>query len=300
MFDISRAMKVFVCCLLLAARPAGAEDCDPQQAAQTMLENETKFVAQGQAEDARTASLAYLAEDAIMFEPGPVNAKKTWTERKEAILSLKWEPTFAGMARSCDLGFTNGPAEWRKNKEDDKPLGYGQYISIWKKQKDGAWKVAVDVGGAVPSAQKVEGPPAILISNSKAEEKTPALAAKKLSAAENWLMETAKTDSTSALVGSSSEEVRVQREGVFPAIGRKPAALMLSVRRGKLTTNHLGGGMSAAGDLAYRYGKYALEMSQNTEHGYYLQIWQTDAEGAWKIVIDYQSPLRPEIKKIGG
>ena len=75
---------------------------------------------------------------------------------------------------------------------------------------------------------------------------------------------------------------------------------MLSVRRGKLTTNHLGGGMSAAGDLAYRYGKYALEMSQNTEHGYYLQIWQTDAEGAWKIVIDYQSPLRPEIKKIGG
>ena len=78
-----------------------------------------------------------------------------------------------------------------------------------------------------------------------------------------------------------------------------PAALMLSVRRGRLTTNHLGGGISAAGDLAYRYGKYALEMSQSTEHGYYLQIWQTDAAGAWKIVVDYQSPLRPEIKKIG-
>ena len=299
MFDVSRAMRVLVFCLILAARPSGAEDCDPKAAAQTMLESETKFVAQGQAEDARTASLAYLAEDAIMFEPGPVNAKKTWMERKEALLSLKWEPTFAGMSRSCDLGFTTGPAEWRKNKEDEKPLGYGQYISIWKKQKDGVWKVAVDVGGAVPSAQKVEGPPTVLISNSNAQEETLAAAAKKLRAAENWLMETAKTDSTSGLVGSSSEEIRVQREGVLPAIGRKPTALMLSVRRGKLTTNHLGGGISAAGDLAYRYGKYALEMSQSTEHGYYLQIWQTDAAGAWKLVVDYQSPLRAAIKKIG-
>ena len=54
--------------------------------------------------------------------------------------------------------------------------------------------------------------------------------------------------------------------------------------------------MSAAGDLAYRYGKYTLELSQKTERGYYLQIWQTDAQGAWKLLVDYQSPLGPEIK----
>ena len=207
--------------------------------------NETKSVAQGQAEDARIASLAWLADDAIMFEPGPVNAKKTWTERKEAILSLKWEPTFAGMARSCDLGFTTGPAEWRQAKDDEKPLGYGQYISIWKKQKDGAWKVEVDVGGAVPSARKVEDPPTISISPAT-EERTPAAATKALRAAEKWFTDTAKTDSTSALVGASSEDISVQREGVFPAAGRQPAALMLSVRRGKLTTSTLGSAMSAA------------------------------------------------------
>ncbi len=74
---------------------------------------------------------------------------------------------------------------------------------------------------------------------------------------------------------------------------------MLSVRRGKLTTEHLGGGISAASDLAYRYGRYALAMSQATERGHYLQIWQTDAAGEWKLLLDYQSPLPPEIKKIG-
>ena len=57
--------------------------------------------------------------------------------------------------------------------------------------------------------------------------------------------------------------------------------------------------MSAACDLAYRYGKYTLELGEKTERGHYLQIWQTDGTGAWKILVDYQSPLQPEIKKIG-
>ena len=265
-----------------------------------MLENETKFVAQGQEEGARAASLAFLAEDAIMFEPGPVNAKKTWSARTEDALSLKWEPAFAAMARSGDLGFTTGPAEWRKNKEDEKPLGYGQYISIWKKQKDGSWKVVLDVGGSVPSRQKVEGLPELSISETPASPKPEAeSAARRLRKAEQWFTETAKTDSTAALVGSSSETIRVHRDGVFPALGREPAGLMLSVRRGKLTRERLGGDMSAAGDLAYSYGKYTLVRTQNTERGHYLQIWQTDAAGAWKLVLDYESALKPELKKIG-
>ncbi len=74
---------------------------------------------------------------------------------------------------------------------------------------------------------------------------------------------------------------------------------MLSVRRGKLKHERLGGDLSSAGDLAYSYGKYSLERSQETEKGYYLQVWQTDAKGEWKIMLDYQSPLAPEIKKIG-
>ena len=190
------------------------------------------------------------------------------------------------MARSCDLGFTAEPpsSERRKAKNDEKPLGYGQYISIWKKQKDGAWKVEVDVGGAVPSARKVEDPPTISISPAT-EERTPAATTKALSAPEKWFTDTAKTDSTSALVGASSEEILVQREGVFPAAGRQPAALMLSVQHGKLTSSTLGSAMSGAGDLAYRYGKYTLEMSQSTERGYYLQIWQTDAARCVETII---------------
>ncbi|MGI8435579.1 MAG: hypothetical protein ACR2NX_01550 [Chthoniobacterales bacterium] len=290
-------MRIFLIGLCFLAVTARAQDCDPQAAAQAMLENEARFVALGQEKDARTASLEFLADDAIMLEPGPVNARKTWNERKAAPLSLQWKPSFGAMARSCDLGFTTGPAEWRRNKGDEKPLGYGQYISVWKKQKDDTWKVVVDVGGPVPSPQKIEGPPEIAISPAPTTKPNLKEAAKKLRAAQKWFTNTAKTDSTSALVGSSSESVRVDRSGVLPGVGREPVELMLSVLRGKLTLEGMGGDMSAAGDLAYRYGKYTLALSQKTEHGYYLQIWQTDAAGAWKILLDYQSPLR-EIKTI--
>jgi hypothetical protein len=50
---------------------------------------------------------------------------------------------------------------------------------------------------------------------------------------------------------------------MFPGLGKDAVGLMLSVRRGKLTLTQSGEVMSAAGDLAYAYGKYLL--SQITE-----------------------------------
>jgi hypothetical protein len=75
-----------------------------------------------------------------------VNGKEVWEKRSETGLDLIWEPTFAAIARSADFGYTTGPAKWKANKKEEKFLGYGQFISIWKKQKDGSWKVALDCG----------------------------------------------------------------------------------------------------------------------------------------------------------
>lgn len=278
---------------------AFAQEENPEAAARAIVEGETKFFETGQEQGTRAAFLSFLADDSIVFQPGPVDGKKTWSGRPDSGPSLKWQPAFAAMSGSCDLGFTTGPSEWRKNKEDEKASGYGFYISIWKKQKDGPWKVALDVGGEAPSAQKIEGPPGMLAGTAKPPlaPEAAAAATKKLREAEKWFVTTAKTDSTAALIGSSSENLRVYREGVFPAIGRTPAGLMLSVRRGNLSVERMGGGMSGAGDLAYSYGKYTLVRPENTERGHYLQIWHADVTGDWKVLLDFQTPLPPAEKK---
>jgi len=283
---------------LAAAEPT---EGGPRVAAlQEMIENEKKFFEMGQEQGTRAAFLHFLAEDGIIFQPGPVNGKQTWSKRPDKGISLTWKPVFGTMARSADLGYTTGPAEWRKNKEDAKPFGYGQFISIWRKQKDGNWKVALDVGSEVPGPPKVEedAVPESWPTETEPDAKPDATAAQKaLREAGNLFAAAAKADSTIGLTEASEPNVRVLREGVYPAVGKYPAQLMLSVRRGQLTLERMGGGMSEAGDLAYSYGKYRLAKSESPERGHYLQIWRTDGEGAWKIALDYQAPLPPEEKK---
>jgi ketosteroid isomerase-like protein len=60
---------------------------------------------------------------------------------------LTWTPVGADMAASGDLGYTYGTYEFRSKDKDGKPtVSHGKYTSIWKKQKDGSWKVVLDMG----------------------------------------------------------------------------------------------------------------------------------------------------------
>jgi len=294
-------MKTFLACLLsLVSLLARAEEPKPPEALQTVVENEGKFFQLGQEQGTRAAFLAFLADDAIVFQPGPVNGQEVWKKRPEKGISLTWKPLFGAIARSADLAYTTGPAEWRHAKEGAKPSGYGQFISVWKKQKDGGWKVALDVGSEVPGPAKSEDAPPLELSfenEAAATTADPASARRKLSEAEKKFAIASKADSTIALIEAGSPTVRVHREGVFPAVGRDAARLMLSVRRGSLTLERLGGAISAAGDLGYTYGKYSLSNPQTTERGHYLQIWRTTTDGSWNIALDYQAPLPAQSKK---
>ena len=70
-----------------------------------------------------------------------------------------------------------------------------------------------------------------------------------------------------------------------------PPAPCLRAKAGKISFEQLGGDMSSSADLAYSYGKYSLDRDGNTETGHFLQIWQTDTVGAWKLVVDWQQAL---------
>lgn len=64
---------------------------------------------------------------------------------------LTWTPVHAEMAASGDLGYTYGNYVFtHKDKAGKLITDYGKYTSIWKKQKDGSWKVVVDMGNSSP------------------------------------------------------------------------------------------------------------------------------------------------------
>ena len=60
---------------------------------------------------------------------------------------LTWTPSEADASASGDLGYTWGRWEYKDKTPDGKPVDVkGTYVTIWKRQADGAWKVVLDGG----------------------------------------------------------------------------------------------------------------------------------------------------------
>lgn len=60
--------------------------------------------------------------------------------------NLKWHPDQVAVARSGELGYTTGAYTWTfKDASGNPTLDKGKYLSVWKKQPDGSWKVLLDM-----------------------------------------------------------------------------------------------------------------------------------------------------------
>ena len=106
------------------------------------------------AEHGHDAFVSYFAQDGVELEDGGGIKTKDDMLKEGAWppdFSLTWAPVKAEMAASGDLGYTYGNYQLKsKDKEGKLVTRYGKYASIWKKQKDGSWKVMLDMGNSSP------------------------------------------------------------------------------------------------------------------------------------------------------
>lgn len=66
----------------------------------------------------------------------------------DSTLRLVWEPDTAVIAASGELGYTIGHSQVRRLAPDGTftVLSTGRYLTVWRKQPDGSWKVELDQG----------------------------------------------------------------------------------------------------------------------------------------------------------
>ena len=80
--------------------------------------------------------------------------------------SLTWEPYEGLVSSQGDLGYTRGKFLFQGKDAAGKPVtDRGEYLSIWRKQPDGAWRLVVDssLPAADPGAAPVKGAPTRVI-----------------------------------------------------------------------------------------------------------------------------------------
>jgi ketosteroid isomerase-like protein len=149
-------MKKTIWLLAFSLCLSGASSSTDKKAAKgeaLLRQLEAEFAADV-AQHGHEAFVSHFAEEGVeVVDGGGFNNREAmrkqpaWPEGT----SLTWTPIKAEMASSGDLGYTYGNYVYTaKNKEGKTVTSYGKYTSIWKKQKDGQWKVVVDVGNSSP------------------------------------------------------------------------------------------------------------------------------------------------------
>lgn len=95
-----------------------------------------------------------IADDAAFYESsgivvGPEEVSQAWEVffDPESGVRLRWSPQRAEVSEDGSLGFTRG--EWKmtiSSEDDETRVRTGWYVTIWRKNTDGRWQAAVDIG----------------------------------------------------------------------------------------------------------------------------------------------------------
>ncbi|MHB1022354.1 MAG: YybH family protein [Acidobacteriaceae bacterium] len=104
------------------------------------------------------AFASWFADDGMTLANGKppvigreaIAAQATWSPEDYQLI---WTPEGDQMSPQGDMGFTWGHYEGRSKEHNGNPIvTTGRYMTIWKKQPDGRWKVALDSSAKAPPA----------------------------------------------------------------------------------------------------------------------------------------------------
>ena len=128
----------------------GCAHATPQQ----LLDADTAF-ARNVAERGVEAWVEAFAPDGVMLPAGSPQVprekigelmQRLGDPRKEKpALRVEWWPKLAAVSADGTLGYTIGNSVAHTPEGDRQ----GKYVTIWRRQPDGAWKAVLDIGNAV-------------------------------------------------------------------------------------------------------------------------------------------------------
>jgi len=131
-----------------AAPPADTRAADEAAIRASVIE----WSKAAQAKDVDKA-VSFYADDAMQFhDKGPLAKGKAeiragWEQLEaEPGASLSYALTGVEVARSGDLAYEYGTYDFASKDKKGKTIDVkGKYVTVWKKQADGSWKVAADI-----------------------------------------------------------------------------------------------------------------------------------------------------------
>lgn len=264
----------------------------------SLVEAERLFAQTSLEIGARAAFMKFFADDAVVFRPTPVKYKEAMKNvpppAKPLETTLAWEPLYADVAASGDMGYTTGPAVWTDHSPAKRPTYYGFYFSVWKKQSAGEWKVVFDVGTEQPGpyigSRTLLAPATIERKKMLTTLQPGEHNASMMEAEREFLGALQKDGAIKAITRYSGKEPRVYREKEVPVVGTDSLKAFFSRTPYLSNWKPLVGDVARSGEMGYVYGAYKTKTSARVDSGYYVRVWKRDDANMWKFVAEVAGP----------
>ncbi len=283
-FSNSQIFKFHTLFLLFFSIKTFAQDPKQKENLQKLIENEKAFTQTSNDKGTKNAFLEFLNKESIVFDKSmSVNGLEYWQNVDFKGVNTR-QPIQAEIAGSLDLGYTVGDFQFRNNTIDEKPTTFGSFVTLWKKQADNTWKVAVDMGVTHDE---------VVNTNQNITENYPSykpfelknqviLSERMVFMNDHFYWKNAKS-SLNPFEPHLSQNIRVYRKNLKPIIGKENAKVFLKKTYDKtLVYTGLKAISSNAGDLVCVYGV----ISGAGKSGTYLRIWKQEAKDSWKMVVE--------------
>jgi ketosteroid isomerase-like protein len=131
-------------CLLLAGGVAAAPAADSHEALVAAVKAREIAFAKTMADRDHAAFGSFVAEDAVFMAPTPLHGRKAvvegWKHFFEGPAPFSWAPERVEVTLSGTLAVSSGPVFDPEGKR------VSTFNSTWRREKDGEWRVVIDIG----------------------------------------------------------------------------------------------------------------------------------------------------------
>ena len=304
---VAIALVVVVLLPRVAAQPfdfAQGNRQEPLPEALTqMIEAERAFAARALVVGWKQAFLEYFSYSAVGFDEGRVGSAREQVAKNPdppKDLQLIWEPRYGDVAASGELGYLTGPVKNILPSRNNGQPRHSNYFSVWKRERDGSFKVVMDVGtqtpGPVPYAAGFTRAPHANRFTGDYDDTTPPLGT-----ADRLLNTALRSEQARAYRNRLADGVRFHRQNTLPIVGQAAVLKWLASQPSYSSADAQFAESARSGDLGYTWGSYSIaprrtvvvpqggrqpQQQVNAQLGFYLRVWVRERSGQWKVAVD--------------
>lgn len=239
-------------------------------------------------------------KNTIVFRPEPVSALKFYKDQPDSLGYLSWEPEFARIAKSDDWGFTSGPFLFKKDPTSP-PQYYGTYVSIWKRDRKGKWRLALDMG---VSHKKPAKKGTLDFANPADETFVHQRSKNRLQQREDIVFSSDKLLSTIEKANNKiamneflAEKSRLILPDYEPIIGKKAIMDFWAKKEFRENSTPLKVDRSFSGEYAFTQGDAIIYTKLGPKKYHYVRIWEVQPGYKWNIILQIYNEAGEEKKQ---